>query len=102
MLAAKVFALSQCIVLNCVRRPRHATRVAVIGGALREKTPVAATLVLRTRARQPLLQIHRTKIFVVILRLTMMASVHLLRFEVFAFHNTHLVHSARCSTALEP
>ena len=78
MLEAIVLALNQRIVLDCVRRPRHAARVAVMSGALREEALVTAPLVFRTRTRQPLLQIHMTKLFVVLLLLTMMASVRVL------------------------
>ena len=76
VLEAIILALNQRIMFDCVRRPRHAARVAVMGGALREKALVAAPLVLCTRTRQPLLQIHRTELSVVLLLLTMMASVH--------------------------
>jgi hypothetical protein len=78
VLEAIVLALNQRIVLDCVRRPRHAARVAVMSGALREEALVTAPLVFRTRTRQPLLQIHMTKLFVVLLLLTMMASVRVL------------------------
>ena len=75
--------------LDCVRRPHHATRVAVWSEALWKEPFVTAPLVLRLRTRQLFLQTHRTAVFVVfLLLLTMMASVRVLLVEVSAFHNT--------------
>ena len=67
MLEAIVHALNQCIVLDCVRRPHHATRVAAVSKALWKEAFITAPLVLRTRTRQPFLQTHRTAVFVTLL-----------------------------------
>ena len=97
MLKAVILPFHQRIVLDCVDGPGRAPRDVVITTALWEEALAASPLVSRAWARRPFFQNHMTEFHVVLLFSAMMASLAVLRVEIFALHHASGAFRPQCN-----